>query len=478
MNKISKIQLARRITLGFVLAGMTVLTILHQKVQGIPSIDALDPFGGFETLVKFIAGGEFIKKIEPGNIVLLGGIVVLGVVLSRFFCGWFCGFGTLQGIFGWLGRKTFGRRFAVPAKLDRVLRFVKYPLLVAIIWLTWQTGELIIRPYDPLAAYGHLSAGFTAVWAEFAVGFILLVATLVFSMLYERAFCKYLCPLGAINAILGRIPLFRIKRIAATCISCAKCDTVCPMNIDISHADAINSAECILCMECVTACPTKKSTLVATLAGKALKTGVIVCIGFAIFAGAAVIGQATGMLHFAAPSLQSLANKGKLDIADIKGSSTYEAVAESFGIELERLYREVGINLKTVPANTMLKDTGKAAGIDGFEADTIRIAVAKILGVPYAGEAGKLEPAGTNASKTVDDVTSNTDVQQTIAVPAGFALEGTMSIQDVAKALKVETATVIEKLGLPADIPVDKPLRDMKDSYGYSMPQLKEKILQ
>ena len=489
-KKISKLQLVRRITLGFILVGMTALTILHQKMQGIPSIDALDPFGGLETLMKFLAGGVFVKKIEPGNIVLLGGIIALGVVLSRFFCGWFCAFGALQGIFGWLGNKIFGRRFTVPSKLDRVLRLVKYPLLVVIIYLTWQTGELIIRPYDPLAAYGHLSAGITALWAEFAIGLILLVATLIFSILYERAFCKYLCPLGAVNAILGRIPLFRIKRVSSTCITCSACDKVCPMNIDISHADAINSPECISCMECVTTCPTKKNTLVTTLAGKAMKTGTIIVIGFAIFAGAALIGQATGMLHFAAPSLQSLATKGSLDIADIKGSSTYEAVAESFGIELERLYSEVGISQKTVPSDTMLKDTGKVAGIDGFEADAVRIAVAKILGVPYAGEAGNLEPAVTETPKPVSADNSNKDVAKpavalppssgktALTVPSGFALEGTMSIQDVAKALNAEPAAVIEKLGLPADIPVDKPLRDMKDTYGYTMPALKEKILQ
>jgi len=490
LKKLSTLQLVRRVTLGFVLVGMTVLTILHQKMQGIPSIDALDPFGGLETLMKFLAGGDFVKKIEPGNIVLLGGIIALGVVLSRFFCGWFCAFGALQGIFGWFGKKLFGRRFAVPAKLDRVLRFVKYPLLVVIIYLTWQTGVLIIRPYDPLAAYGHLSAGLIAVWAEFAVGLILLVATLVFSMLYERAFCKYLCPLGAVNAILGRIPLFRIKRVASSCISCSKCDSVCPMNIDVSHADAINSPECISCMECVTSCPTKKNTLVTTLGGKALKTGTIVILGFVIFATAAAIGQATGMLHFEAPSLQSLATKGSLDIADIKGSSTYEAVAESFGIELERLYKEVGITRETVPADTMLKDTGKVAGIDGFEADAVRIAVAKILGVPYAGETGNLEPAVTETPKPVSADNSNKDVAKPavapptssgkaeLTVPSLFALEGTMSIQDVAKALNAEPAAIIKKLGLPEDIPVDKPLRDMKDSYGYTMPALKEKILQ
>ena len=123
-KKMHPVQIARRISLGIVLIGFTVLTILHQKLQGIPSVDALDPLGGFETLMKFLAGGDLIKKIEPGNIVLFGAVVVLGLVLSRFFCGWFCAFGALQGIFGWIGKKLFKRRFEVPRSVDRVLRWV------------------------------------------------------------------------------------------------------------------------------------------------------------------------------------------------------------------------------------------------------------------------------------------------------------------------------------------------------------------
>ncbi|HUW70428.1 MAG TPA: 4Fe-4S binding protein [bacterium] len=473
--RMSKIQILRRVTLGIVLGGLIILTILHQRVQGIPSIDALDPFGGLETLMKYVAGGELIKKIEPGTVVLFGGIVALGIVLSRFFCGWMCAFGALQGIFGWLGKKIFGRHFAVPKKLDSVLRWLKYVVLAGIIYGTWMTSELIIRPYDPLAAFGHLSAGLAAVWAEFAVGFVILVLILLLSMLYERAFCKYLCPLGAVNAILGRIPLFRIKRVESTCISCSKCDRVCPMNIDVSRAGAVNSPECIACMECVTTCPTKKNSLVTTLGGKAVKVGIIVAIGFGIYLGAAAIGQAAGMLHFTAPTLNQLSSEGSLDVADIKGSSTWGAVAESFGMDLERLYREVGVDGAKVPADTMLKDTGRLIGVESFEADAVRVAVAKIIGVPYAGEKGDLTPA-TPAASSPAAFAPAAPASEAFMVPADFALEGTMSIADLSAALKTSNQAIIAKLGLPADIPVDKPLRDMKDQYGYTMTDLKDRI--
>ena len=483
--RMSPVQIARRITLGIFLTGLVVLTILHQRMQGIPSIDALDPFGGIETLLKYLAGGEYIKKIEPGNIVLFGAIIALGVVLSRFFCGWFCAFGALQGVFGWLGRKIFRRRFTVPAKLDAVLRWAKYPLLAAIVYYTWKTGELVIRPYDPLAAFGHLSAGISAVWAEFAVGFVLLIAVLLLSMLYERAFCKYLCPLGAVSAILGRIPFFRIKRDKPTCISCSKCDKVCPMNIEVSTANSVDTAECISCMECVTACPTKKDTLKTTLGSKAVKIGFVVALGLAIYLGAAAVGQAAGMLRFSARSLNEQAVSGALRVEDIKGSSTYAMVADAFGIDLERLYREAGVDPSKVPSDAMLKDTGKLAGIDGFEADTVRIAVARILGIPYAGEGGEAVAAAPAATQTsvppVQPVaaagTAPASGTGALAVPADFALEGTMTVNDVAKALSAPATAVLAKLGLPGDFPLDTPLRDMKDKYGYTMPELKERIL-
>jgi ferredoxin len=481
--KLAKIQALRRIILGITLIGMTVLTVLHQKSAAYPSIDALDPFGGLETMMKYVAGGEFIKKIEPGNIVLFGAIVVLGIVLSRFFCGWLCAFGALQGVFGALGKKLFGRRFVVPAKLDKVLRYAKYVALAAIVFLTWRAGELVIRPYDPLAAYGHLAAGFSALWAEFAVGLVLLVATLLFSMLYERAFCKYLCPLGAFNAILSRVPLLRIKRIESTCISCSKCDRSCPMNIEVSKAQTIGSSECIACMECVTACPTKKGTLATTLGGKALKTGAVVAIGLAIYVAAAAVGQAAGMLRFTAPSLKEMSAAKPLAVEDIKGSSTYGQVAEAFGLELSDIYRALGVDGTKLGSETMIKDTGKVLGIEGFEADAVRVVVARLLGLPYAGEKGELAPAAAptkaEAPKPVTPKPAASPApapKQSLVVPADFALEGTMSVKDLAAALGATPGAIIEKLKLPAGIPQDKALRDLKDDYGFSMSDLKARI--
>jgi ferredoxin len=380
----SGIQVLRRVVLGASLLGVTLVAFLHQRLPGLPPIDAIDPFGGLETLLKFVAGGELIQRIQPGTIVLFGAVLVLGILLSRFFCGWLCAFGALQGVFGALGKKIFRRRFVVPARVDGALRLLKYPLLAAIIFFTWRAGELVIRPYDPMAAYAHLSAGLGLVWAEYAVGLVLLAATILLSTLYERAFCKYLCPLGALNAILGRVPIFRIKRESSTCISCSACDRSCPMNVEVSKAGKISSPECIACMECVTACPTGKRTLAPTLGGKPVKVATVLAVGLAIYIGAAFAGRGLGMLSFAPKPFATQAAAGAL---------------------------------------------GAEGASDG-----------------------------------------------PLVVPPGFELEGTMSVQDVAKALSASPRAVIEKLGLPADFPTDKRLRDVKDAYGYTMPALKARI--
>jgi polyferredoxin len=67
-------------------------------------------------------------------------------------------------------------------------------------------GQLAIRPYDPWAAWNHLIG--PDLFAEFLAGFIVLAASLVGSLLFDRFFCKYLCPMGAFLAVIRRIGWF------------------------------------------------------------------------------------------------------------------------------------------------------------------------------------------------------------------------------------------------------------------------------
>lgn len=377
---INKIQLIRYMSLSFFLVLVTVLTFLHARISGMPSIDALCPFGGLETIYKLIAGGEFLKRIFPSSLIILGGAVVLGILFGRYFCGWLCALGAFQGLAGRIGKAIFKKRFTVPKIIDRPLRYLKYVILVLILYFTWRIGELVIRPYDPFAAFGHLTAGFEELWGEFAVGFLILVGSFILSIFYDRVFCKYLCPMGAFLGILSKIPLYRIKREDTTCTHCNICNKTCFMGIDVARPEAVKSAECINCLECVTACPTKKETLKPAIAGKKLKPLTVAIAGLVIFA--AVIGTtwAFGVFQTVEPPLSEQAATTELDASVIKGSHTYKDISETFGIPLDTLFEKLGIPAGKIPPTTKVKDTAVLIPeLEGFETEKVREVVGELI---------------------------------------------------------------------------------------------------
>jgi len=81
--------------------------------------------------------------------------------------------------------------------------------------------------------------------------------TLAFKLKDNRAFCKYICPITIFLKPMSYFSLMRIKVDKDKCISCNKCKSVCPMNVDMldNTRSRKNGTECILCKECVRACP-------------------------------------------------------------------------------------------------------------------------------------------------------------------------------------------------------------------------------
>ena len=96
----------------------------------------------------------------------------------------------------------------------------------------------------------------------FLIGNILYYAigiALAFAFKDNRAFCKYICPVTVFLKPASYFSLLRIKCDKQKCVSCGKCKSVCPMNVDITDNSRKrkNGTECILCMECVKVCPKK-----------------------------------------------------------------------------------------------------------------------------------------------------------------------------------------------------------------------------
>jgi len=218
------------------------------------SLHALCPFGGVVSVYQFISSGTFVQKIHSSSFVLMAILIFISIAFGSVFCGWICPFGTFQELIGKLGNKIFRNKYnsLVPEKADKYLRYLRYIVLFWVIYVTTVTGKLMFANVDPYHALFTFWSGEVAPQA-----FIILGATIIASILVERPWCKYACPLGAFLGLFNSFRIFKIKRNEPSCISCKKCDKACPMNINISDAKVIKNHQCIGCLECTSdiSCP-------------------------------------------------------------------------------------------------------------------------------------------------------------------------------------------------------------------------------
>lgn len=235
--------------------------LAERGIKFLPSnanLHSLCPMGGVETLYTMVTQDTLVKKVHNSAIVLMWGALLLALLLGAVFCGWLCPFGTVQEFFGWIGKKLFGKRYNhfLSDGARKYLQFLRYVVLAIILYQTAQTGKLFFETWDP---YHTLFAIVSDEISLLAYG--ILAVVLLAAMVEDRAWCKFVCPMGAINGIFNKFSIFKIHRNKSQCIDCGACDHACPMNISVQDKDKVTSTLCTRCGKCVTACPAQMNTL-------------------------------------------------------------------------------------------------------------------------------------------------------------------------------------------------------------------------
>ena len=176
--------------------------------------------------------------------------ILLSLFWGRIFCGWMCPIGAAQEL---ISINRF--RVKTPIAVDQPLKKLKYLLLAGFSLVTLWTGVNYFGHHEPFKTLFNFDGS--------TLSFVLLALVLAWSIVTERPFCRYICPLGAILAITSRCSRCKVSPDRSTCVHCHLCakSGCCPtgaLRMDSTGPAAlpvIDAAECIHCGKCGQKCP-------------------------------------------------------------------------------------------------------------------------------------------------------------------------------------------------------------------------------
>jgi polyferredoxin len=249
-DRTARLRRISQATFAVMILSMSLRHVLAEASGQTASIDALCPFGAVETVWRFITTGQYVPKTHPSNLILGAGLLIGIVLAGSSFCGWVCPFGALQDALTWVRRTLHIPEVKVPARADRILRYGRFVTLGLILFMTVSTVKLWFAAFDPYRTLFGLE------WlVDFNLAYVIVALVVVGSLLIQRFWCRYLCPLGGLMSLLGHVSFLRIRRNADNCKGCALCNVPCPVGIDVANARKAVSTNCIGCLACVQACP-------------------------------------------------------------------------------------------------------------------------------------------------------------------------------------------------------------------------------
>lgn len=202
---------------------------------------------------------------------IIGWLSLIGAAAGRYVCGWICPFGLVQDLLNKI--PVIKKMRALPGeKWLRRLRWVVLAGLVCLapLFLLDPIGQGQPAFCKWLCPSGALMAGWPLALLNQAVrqalGWLfawksgLLIALLGLAIFLYRPFCRYLCPLGLIYGFFNRYALLRHVHAPEECRACDACQAACPLSIAVRQKP--NSPDCIRCGRCLTACPTNALKLI------------------------------------------------------------------------------------------------------------------------------------------------------------------------------------------------------------------------
>ena len=187
---------------------------------------------------------------------ILGTLLLFGLFLGRFICGFLCPVGLLQELLHRIPSPKLKKN-----RVTRALSYGKYVVLALFVIAVplFQYAPGFCKYVCPA---GTFEAGLPLVFRNkvlqsllgrlFTFKVLILVLVLVLCVFCFRAFCRFVCPLGAIYSFFHLVSVFGVKVDTDRCTHCNACVNRCPMDIR-----KVGDRECVHCGDCIDVCPEK-----------------------------------------------------------------------------------------------------------------------------------------------------------------------------------------------------------------------------
>jgi NosR/NirI family nitrous oxide reductase transcriptional regulator len=212
------------------------------------SLAQLSVVNVFTFLHSLFTGFQWSSFLLDPMMFILWSFVALTLLLwgRGIFCGWLCPFGALQELVNEAARKLKIKQFTVPFALHERMWALKYLILLGLFGLSLQSLALAEQAAEVEPFKTAMTLRFMREWGyvAYALGWVVL------SLFVRKAYCRYICPLGAALAVPARLRLFDwLKRRQECGTPCQLCAKEC--EVQAIHPDGrINANECHHCLDC------------------------------------------------------------------------------------------------------------------------------------------------------------------------------------------------------------------------------------
>ncbi|MCP4295225.1 MAG: 4Fe-4S binding protein [Proteobacteria bacterium] len=181
------------------------------------------------------------------SILLLYTLLTLILWGRGIFCGWLCPFGALQDFLSLIANKMKIPQRSFSQFVHQKLLYLKYVLLVVLVTVSFYSLSMaeMLSEIEPFKTVVSMRFDRSLPFVSYAI------LTLALGLILHKFFCRYLCPLGAGLAILGKFKILdNVSRLSRCGAPCRLCNKRC--QIDAITADGqINYDECTQCLDCI-----------------------------------------------------------------------------------------------------------------------------------------------------------------------------------------------------------------------------------